>query len=226
MGRSLELETPEGALSAYLAEPEGRAKAGLVVIQEIFGVNGHIRAVCERFVREGYAALAPALFDPLERGVALDYSQASIARGRELRTALGWDRPLAAIAAAIETMRRFGKVGTIGFCWGGSLAFLSACRLAPDCAVCYYGGQIAQFAGEPVEIPTLCHFGAKDPLIPMTDVAKIRSLQEAAGAPFEVFVYPAGHGFNCDRRGDYDGGSAALAMARTLDFFARHLADG
>lgn len=226
MGRTLELHTPNGPVGAYLAEPDGAARAGLVVVQEIFGVNAHIRSVCERLAGEGYAALAPALFDPLEKNVELDYSEGAIARGRALRTALGWAAPLSAIAAAIEAVGAVGKVGAIGFCWGGSLAFLAACRLHLGCAVCYYGGQIAEFADEPVRAPTLFHFGAKDPLIPPEDVSKIREAQARAGAPAEFFVHPAGHGFNCDRRADFDEPSARLAWERTLAFLARHLAAG
>ena len=195
MGRRIELDVDGAALGAYLAEPEAHtraghaARAGLVVLQEIFGVNGHVRAVCERFASEGYAALAPQLFDPLEKNVELDYSEASIARGRSLRTALGWGTPLAAIEAAMTRMRVFGKVGVVGFCWGGSLAFLASCRLKLDCAVCYYGGQIAEFAAEPVRAPTLFHFGETDPLIPLSDVEKIRRAQ--ADAPAEFHLYPA-----------------------------------
>jgi carboxymethylenebutenolidase len=220
MGETMELMAGDGhLLEAYRAEPGGRPRGGLVVIQEIFGVNAHIRAVADRLAAEGYVALAPALFDRIDKGVELDYTEAGTARGRELRTGLGWDKPLADVAAAAAALEPAGKVGAMGFCWGGSLAWLAATRLEVACAVCYYGGQIAQFADERPRGPVVMHFGDRDPLIPPEDVARIRAAQPAV----TIHTYPAGHGFNCDLRADYDAESAARAFGRTLAHLAAHV---
>lgn len=207
-------------LDAYRALPEGAPRGGVVVIQEIFGVNSHVRDVCERYAEAGYAVIAPALFDRVERGVELDYSPESTPKGRGLRAQIGWDAPLLDIEAAIAALRPHGKVAAIGFCWGGSLAFLAACRSPIDCAVAYYGGQIIQFARSRPRVPVLMHFGESDELIPAADREKIAAAQPEA----EIHVYPAGHGFNCDQRGSFAADSAALAEERTLAFLARHLA--
>ncbi len=220
MGTTLQLEADDGhALSAYRADPEARCRGGILVIQEVFGVNEHIRRVCDDFAARGYAAVAPALFDRIERGVELDYTDDGLARGRELRTALGWDDPLRDVAAAAATLQEAGKVGTVGYCWGGSIAWLSATRLDVACAVCYYGGQIVQFCAERAGCPVLMHFGERDPIIPPEDVERIRGAQPE----IPIYTYPAGHGFNCDARADYDSESAALAKERTLAFLAEHL---
>ncbi len=221
MGSTIELiADDERRFAAYLAEPDGPPRAGLVVIQEIFGVTGHIRELCTGFAADGYLAIAPSLFDRLEEQVELDYDEDSVARGRELRTTLGWQAPLRDIAAARARIAHAGKTGIIGYCWGGSLAFLAACRLALfDGAVGYYGGQIAQFADEQPRCPLMLNFGETDPVIPPDDVAHIKASRSEA----TIHLYPAGHGFNCDQRADYDPESAALARTRTLDFFATHL---
>jgi len=220
VGTPISLEAADGhLLGAYRADPAGAARAGLVVIQEVFGVNDHIRRVCDGFAAEGYAVIAPALFDRAERGVALDYDEAGLARGREIRTALGWDDPLRDVAAAVTALGGAGPAGVIGYCWGGSLAWLAATRLDVACAVGYYGGQIAAFVDERPRCPVLLHFGERDPIIPAEDVGRIRE----AHPEVPVHVYPAGHGFNCDARSDYDGESARLARERTLAHLAAHL---
>lgn len=206
--------------AAYQTLPDdGAPVAGLVVIQEIFGVNVHIRDVCDRFAAAGYAALAPALFDRVHPGIELDYDGDGIAEGRKVRDAVGDDGPLADIAAAIARLRPLGRVGVVGFCWGGSLAWLAASRLGIDAAVGYYGGQIAHHADEKPDCPVLLHFGEKDPSIPVADAETIR----AAHPDVAIHLYPAGHGFNCDRRASYHAESAALAGQRTLAFLDRHL---
>jgi carboxymethylenebutenolidase len=224
MGSTIELVARDGhRLSAYQALPAGGGtpKGGVVVIQEIFGVNGHIRRVADGFAAQGYAAVAPALFDRLRPGIELGYDPGSVAEGRELRSQLGWDGPLADVQAAIEAAAAYGKVGVVGYCWGGSLAFLSATRLTGlACAVGYYGGQIAPYAGERTRVPVILHFGEKDQAIPMSDVDRIR----AAHPDMSIFTYPADHGFNCDERGSYDAASAALALERTLLFLDAKLA--
>ncbi len=220
MGETIELRAEDGhRLGAYRADPEGTARGGLVVLQEIFGVNGHIRDVADGFAAEGYAALAPALFDRVERGVELRYDAEGVEKGRALRAALDWDDVMRDVAAAVEALRPAGRVGVVGYCWGGSLAWLSACRLDIAAAVGYYGGQILPYVDETPRCPVILHFGEKDSTIPLEDVDRIR----AAHPEVPVHLYPAGHGFNCDRRGDYHAESAALARTRTLSLFAEHV---
>jgi carboxymethylenebutenolidase len=222
MGERISLRAADGhTFSAYRALPATPARGGVVVIQEVFGVNAHIRDVCDRFAAAGYGAVAPALFDRLARGVELDYDEDGISRGRELALALGWEQPLLDVAAAARALERQGRVGYVGYCWGGSISFLAGCRLdAVACAAIYYGRHIVDFLGERPRCPLLMHFGAEDALIPAENVAKVR----AAFPEVPVFVYEgAGHGFNCDRRADFRAGAAMLAFARTLDLFARHL---
>lgn len=225
MGDWIRLRATDGhSLDAYRADPpEGPTSVGLVVVQEIFGVNRHIRSVCEGFAREGYHVIAPALFDRAEANVELDYTPESTPRGRALRAQIGWDAPLLDIDAAIATLRRScGSVGAVGFCWGGSLAFLAAARLDVNAAVAYYGGQIVQFLGEALQRPVMMHFGVSDPLIVEADRAKIR----AAYPDAIIHEYPSGHGFNCDEREGFDASCAALARERTIAFLADHLYRG
>lgn len=222
MGRMLSLTAADGkSCAAYPAEPDGATDAAIVVIQEIFGVNGHIRDVCDRFAEAGYAALAPALFDRAEPGAELDYTPEGIERGRNLRAAVGDDGPLADLEAAIAYLREgHARVGAVGFCWGGSLAWLSATRLGADAAVGYYGGQIAPVRDEKPGCPVLLHFGGADASIPPADVEAIR----AAHPDIPVHVYEgAGHGFNCDRRASFHPEASKLAWSRTLNFLGEHL---
>ena len=220
MGTIIELTAADGhQLSGYRADPADKLRGGIVVIQEVFGVNRHIRSVCEGFAAEGYVVIAPALFDRLERGVELDYDEASLARGRELRTALGWQAPVMDVAAAIALLAQQSKVGTVGYCWGASVTWLSATRLDVACAVCYYGAQIVDFCEEQPRCPVLLHFGETDQAIPIDQVRAWL----AARPELKAHLYAAGHGFNCDQRGSYDAASAKLARERTLAFFREHL---
>ena len=215
MGETVRLKSADGhEFDAFRAEPDARAKGGVVLLQEIFGVNAHIRDVAQKLAAAGYAVLAPALFDRIETGVELDYSEETTAKGRALRGELGWEAPLKDIQAALDALRASGKVAVMGFCWGGSLAWLSACRLKADAAVCYYGAQIPDFVYETPGCPVLMHFGERDALIAPSGVAAIA----AAHPKLAIHTYPAGHGFNCDRRADYDAPSAALAWERSLAF--------
>lgn len=221
MGDTITLTAGDGhALAAYLARPEGPARAGLVVCQEIFGVNQHIRNVVDGFAGEGYLAIAPALFDRIERGVELGYGDDEVTRGRALRTALDWDDVMLDLGAAAEQVRTAAGVGAIGYCWGGSLAWLAACRLPVQAAVCYYGGQIHEHRAETPACPVQLHFGEHDPLIPAEQVAEIAE----AHPELPLYPYDAGHGFDCTPRADYDAAAAALARERTLAFLAEHLA--
>ena len=224
MGDNVELVAEDGhRLAAYYAAPADPVRGRLVVIQEIFGVNGHIRDVCERFAAQGYAALAPALFDRLERGVELDYTEAGLTRGREIRTGIPWQQAMRDVEAARAHLAGEGPSGIVGYCWGGSVAWLGAAECDFACAVGYYGGQIIDLVESPPRCPTVLHFGELDAAIPLQDVDTIR----AAHAEVAVFLYEgAGHGFNCDRRSHYHAPSARLAAERTLAFLAQHLAAG
>lgn len=212
------LDTPSGPIEAWRGDPAIPAKGALVVVQEIFGVNGHIRGVCDRFAAHGFIALAPALFDHFGHRIELDYDPAGVARGRELVAKLGFERALEDVGAAARTLAAEARVGVVGYCWGGTVAFLANTRLSYP-AVSYYGGRTMPFVTEQLDAPMMFHFGENDPLIPPEDVARIREIHRDA----EVFVYPAGHGFNCEQRADYHEPSAALALERTVTFFARVL---
>lgn len=216
MGQSIALDT---GVSAYLARPEGPPRGGIVVIQEIFGVNGHIRDVTDRVANAGYVAIAPAFFDHVEKGIELDYDPDGMNRGRELVQQIGIDAPLADVRAAAEHIADAGAVGTVGFCWGGTIAFLSATRLALP-SVSYYGGRNAQFLDETPKAPVMFHFGAEDSHITPDIVQQHRD--KLPDAPVHVYE-GAGHGFNCDRRDAYHAESAARAWERTLAFFHQHL---
>ena len=219
MGEWLTLQTESGPVRGWLARPPLPARAALVVVQEIFGVNAHIRAVTERYAQSGFVALAPALFDPVESGVELGYDTQGVARGRDLVAALGFDRAVALVSATAGWLREGGhEVGVVGFCWGGTVAFLANTRLGLP-AVSYYGGRSVPFLDETTQAPMLFHFGERDPIIPPEDVDQHRRQQPQA----TIHVYPAGHGFNCDQRGDYDATSAAAAHDRTVAFFERAL---
>lgn len=210
-----DVSTPAGPILAWRADPTGIPRGGLVVIQEIFGVNVHIRDVAQRFADAGYVALAPALFDLVERGVELDYTPDGTAKGLELRAAVGTDRAVDAIGAAAAVLQAEGlRTGAVGFCWGGTLAFLANTRHGLP-AVSYYGGGTVPLLHETPRAPILFHFGGRDRSIPPEAIEKHR--QALPHAP--VYVYEdADHGFNCDRRASYHADSAALAWRRTLDF--------
>ncbi len=220
MGESTILTAGDGhELSAYLARPDGPARAGLVICQEIFGVNAHIRDVADDFAKEGYLTVAPALFDRIEPGVELAYTADDTTRGRALRTALAWEAVMLDVGAAVEHVRTGPGVGVVGYCWGGSLAWLAACRLEVEAAVGYYGGQIHEHRAETPSCPVQLHFGERDPIIPNDHVVEIGGRHPDVA----IFTYDAGHGFNCVPRPDYDPDAAALARQRTLDFLLQHL---
>jgi carboxymethylenebutenolidase len=222
MSKSIELTAADGhKFAAYRADPEGKSRGALVVIQEIFGVNHHMRGVTDGFAKQGYVAICPALFDRSKRGIELGYGEADIAAGREVRGAVGDDGPLADLQSTInEALKSGGKVGVVGYCWGGYLAYLSATRLSGvTAAVGYYGGGIAAKAAEKTRVPVMLHFGDKDHAIPLSDVDKVR----AAHPEIPIHVYNAGHGFNCDERGSYDAASTKVALERTLAFFKQHI---
>lgn len=221
MGKSIELTAADGfKISAYRADPVAAPRGALVVAQEIFGVNSHIRSVCDGYAADGYVVIAPALFDRYERGVDIGYTPPDIARGRELKGRAHADAALLDIAAARDAVADAGKVGVIGFCWGGYLAWLAAARLPGfACAVPYYGGGMTDAIAETPKCPVMAHFGERDAMIPAAGVQALAAAHPTA----QVFLYAADHGFNCDHRGSFDAASAKLARERTLAFFRQHV---
>ncbi|MDH5245026.1 MAG: dienelactone hydrolase family protein [Betaproteobacteria bacterium] len=221
MPKMLELAASDGfVLSAYRADPSGTPRGGLVVAQEIFGVNSHIRSVCDGFAADGYAVIAPALFDRYERGVDLGYTPADIARGRELKALAQIDAALRDVAAARDAVADAGKVGVIGYCWGGLIAWMAASRLTGfACAVPYYGGGMLEAVDEQPQCPVMAHFGERDAVIPVAGVRKLAAAHPQA----QVLIYDADHGFNCDQRPSYEATAANLARERTLGFLRRHI---
>lgn len=222
MGQEIRLTASDGfELGGYRADPAIAPKAAVVVIQEIFGVNHHIRAVCDRLAGAGYVAIAPAIFDRVERNFQSGYSPDEIAVARKFVANPDWPAMLRDTQAAIDAVRDVGPVGIIGFCLGGSIAYAAATKASGlSAAVGYYGGAIIRFADDKPAVPTQLHFGGRDAGIPLGDVETIRSKRPEA----EIFVYPdAQHGFHCDERASYDKTSADIAWPRSLAFFALHL---
>jgi carboxymethylenebutenolidase len=220
MGELLTLTAEDGhKLSAYRAAPATTPRAALVVIQEIFGVNAHIKRVCDGFAADGYVALAPALFDRVEPGYATGYTQDDVERGRNVRQKVGWDLMVTDARAVVDELKKTGlKVAVVGYCMGGSMAWLSATRIPGlAAAVGYYGGAVAEFADESPRCPVLLHFGETDASIPREHWDRIREAQPTV----PMHIYPAGHGFNCDARASYHEPSARLARERTLEFLKR-----
>jgi carboxymethylenebutenolidase len=205
----------------YRAEPNGAPKGAVVVIQEIFGVNHHIRAVCDRLAHEGYVAIAPSIFDRIEPGFTSGYSPDEIATARKFVANPDWTAMLRDTQAAIDAVKDVAPVGIIGFCLGGSVAYAAATKLSGlSAAIGYYGGAIVRFADDKPTVPTQLHFGEKDAGIPLGDVETIKAKRPEV----EIHVYPgAQHGFNCDERASYDKTSADIAWPRSLAFLARHL---
>ncbi len=222
MGKHFTLTTADQhTLGAYRADPQGAVKGGMVVVQEIFGVNHHIRTVCDRLAALCYVAVAPAVFDRFVRNFESGYSPDEIAHARSYLGNLNWDHMMHDVAAAKDDLKGVGPVGVIGFCMGGSAAFLAACRVPGlSAAVAFYGGQIGRFADEKPKCPVQMHFGEKDESIPMSTVEEIRRKQPQA----EIYTYPdAPHGFYCDERASYRKEAADLAWSRTLRFLDAHM---
>jgi carboxymethylenebutenolidase len=221
MGKWLDLVAADGfVLSAYRADPAGPPRGGLVVVQEIFGVNSHIRSVCDGYAADGYVAIAPALFDRHERGVELGYTAEDVARGRDLKGYCKTDGALLDLAAARDAIAGAGKIGVIGYCWGGFLAWVAAAR-SPGfaCAIPYYGGGMTDLATMQPTCPVMAHFGERDAHIPIAGVKALAAAHPSA----QVFLYAADHGFNCEQRGAYDAAAATLARERTLAFLRQHI---
>lgn len=221
MGEIINLTASDGhTFAAYEAKAAGEAKGRIVVVQEIFGVNSHIRNVCDGYAADGYHAVAPALFDRVERDVELGYDDAALEEAFKLMGAANLDNALLDVKATTDHLGGPGEVGIVGYCWGGLITWLAACRLDMGAASSYYGGSIGQYASENPTCPTICHFGEKDAYIPLDDdVEKVRSQHPEV----EVHVYPADHGFNCDERASYEAASAAQARERSLALFGASL---
>ncbi len=222
MGHDIKLTASDKfQLGGYRADPADAPKAAVVVIQEIFGVNHHIRAVCDRLAREGYAAIAPAIFDRVEPNFQSGYSPDEVAVARKFVANPDWTAMLRDTQAAIDAVTSVGPVGIIGFCLGGSVAYAAATRLSGlSAAIGYYGGAIVRFADDKPRVPTQLHFGEKDAGIPLSDVEIIRGKRPDV----EIHTYPgAQHGFHCDERASYDKASADIAWPRSMNFFAAHL---
>lgn len=226
MGQFIDLTAKDGfTFPAYIAEPAGQPKGAVVVVQEIFGVNSHIRDVADGYAAEGYLAVAPATFHRVKTGVELGYTEEDMKAGFGLKTAveaLPAPGVLQDIQAAVDYAARAGKVGIVGYCWGGLLVWRAAASVSGLAAAApYYGGGMTtpeESALQP-KVPVLAHFGNNDHWIPLPTIDDFRS----AHPEVEVHVYECGHGFNCDQRGSYDAAAAKLAKERTLAFFAQHV---
>jgi carboxymethylenebutenolidase len=222
MGQNIELKTKDGkTISAYKAEPAGKPRGGIVVIQEIWGVNNHIRDVADRYAKQGYVAIAPAIFDRIEPGVKMDqYTEETMQKGFGYMQKVDQDKALLDISAAVAEASKAGKVGVVGFCFGGRMAWLAAARVdGISASVPYYGGGVPQLASEKPKVPVMLHFGEKDAHIPVASVEEFKKVHPT----LPVYIYAADHGFNCDQRGSYDAAAAKLAQERTLDFFRKHV---
>ncbi|MGB8327263.1 MAG: dienelactone hydrolase family protein [Steroidobacteraceae bacterium] len=205
--------------SVYLAAPQGTPRAAIIVIQEVFGVNRHIRAVTDAYAAQGYVAVAPCLFDRVHRAVELGYTQPQVQQGIGYAMQIRREVLLKDLSATFAIVKHAGRVGMVGYCWGGTVTYIAACEMPIACGVVYYGGGIARNLDITPRHPLMYHFGERDAHIPQADIEKIRLAD-----PDGIFhMYPAGHGFNCTERADYEPKSAALALERTLAFLAQHL---
>lgn len=218
MGQMVTITATDGhTLSAYFAEPKGKPRGGIVVVQEIFGVTRHIRAVADQYAAAGFVAIAPALFDRIEPNVDVPYTD--MQKGFGYMQKLKNDEVLLDLKAGIDKIAGFGKVGSVGYCWGGTMSYLASTRLPLAAAVVYYGGGVNRYLGDKPLCPVLFHFGERDAHIPASVVAEVR--QALPHAP--VYVYTADHGFNCTDRASFEPTSAKLALERTIEFFHQYV---
>ena len=221
MGKTIQLKAADGhQFNAYVAEPAGTPRGAVVVIQEIFGVNSHIRSVADGYAADGYLAVAPALFDRAQPNYESGYTQPEVQAGVAMKGKVSNEQALADAQAAIDHAKSAGKVGIVGYCWGGTIAWLAAARAnGLSAAVSYYGGGVPDLKDEKPRVPVMFHFGETDQSIP---VEKAKAVA-AAHPEVTTYFYPAGHGFNCDQRGSFHEPSARQARERTLEFFRKHL---
>jgi carboxymethylenebutenolidase len=223
MGKMTEVQMNDGvSIRVYRAAPLGTPRGGIVIMHEAYGMNDHIRGMCERYAAEGYLALAPALYDRVEHGVEIPgYSDEDLEAALRMRKGADWDRSVEDMRTVVGLAREAGPVGVVGYCWGGSLAWLAATRCGVDAAVSYYGGQIIQFIDETPGCPFMAHFAEHDVHVPPESASVVE--EHYPNVP--VYMYDANHGFNCDQRVDYDADSAAVAQERTFGFFVAHLSE-
>jgi carboxymethylenebutenolidase len=221
MGKTIELTAADGhRLLAYRAEPVGQPKGGLIVAMEIFGVNSHIRSVADGYAADGYLVVAPALFDRAQRGYETGYSPDEIQRGREMIAKINLDDTMKDVAAARDNVASAGKIGIVGYCWGGTVAWKAAAEVSGlHCAVPYYGGGIPGMIGLKPNCPVMFHWGETDQSIPLDKAKEFAAAHRDQTHHF----YAAGHGFNCDQRASFNAEAARLARRRTLEFLAKHL---
>ena len=222
MGSMIELQAADGhKLAAYRAEPAGKARGAVVVIQEIFGVNSHIKGVADGYARDGWLVIAPAMFDRAQRGYDTGYTQPEIQAGIAVMQKLDWKQTLLDVDAAIAEAKQAGKVGIVGYCWGGTVAWVAAARTAGlACAAPYYGGGMPGFITDKPKVPTMCHFGELDQ---SPTLEQSKAIAKAHPEITAHFYAGAGHGFNCDQRGSYNAEASKLARQRTVEFFRKHL---
>ena len=221
MGKMIQLTAADGhKFDAYRADPVGKPRGAIVVIQEIFGVNQHIKEVADGFAADGYVAIAPAMFDRVQKGFDVGYKPDDIAKGREVRAKVSTEMAMHDAQAAVKEAAKSGKVGMVGYCWGGFVAWMSSARVSGlACAVPYYGGGILDNADLQPKVPVMGHFGDKDQHIPVDGVRKLAEKHPK----HQIFIYAADHGFNCDQRGSYNAPAAKQARERTLAFFRKHV---
>lgn len=222
LGKKIELSAADGhTLSAYRAEPAGKAKGAVIVVMEIFGVNSHIRNVADEFAADGYLAIAPAMFDRVQRDFESGYSPPEIEVGRGIMQKANIDDAVKDIAAALKNVQPAGKVAIVGYCWGGTVAFKAACDVdGLACAIAYYGGGLPGLIGQKPKCPVLFQWGETDASIPLEKAKEVA----AAYKDQSHYFYPgAGHGFSCNQRGSFNAEAAKLAKERTLEFLKKHV---
>ena len=221
MGKKVQLKASDGhTLDAYVAEPAGKPRGAIVVIQEIFGVNSHIRGVADGYAAEGYLAIAPAMFDRIQKNFESGYSPDEVNAARAMMGKLDMDKAILDVKAALEHVKTAGKVGIVGYCWGGTVAWVAAARVPGlTAAVSYYGGGVPNMVNEQPKVPVMFHFGETDQSIPLEKAKEVAAKHPEA----TTYYYPAGHGFNCDQRGSYHEPSAKQARSRSVEFFRKHL---
>ena len=222
MGRFIELKAADGhKLAAYVATPAGKPRGGVIVIPEIFGVNSHIQQVTDGFAADGYLAVAPAMFDRAQRNYDTGYSQPEIEAGVAIMQKLDPKNSMMDVQAAIAEAAKGGKVGIVGYCFGGTIAWRAAAGASGlACSVPYYGGGMHGLIGEKPKVPVMCNFGEADQSPTLAQAKEIAAAHPGITAHF----YPgAGHGFNCDQRGSWNAEASKLARSRTIEFFRKHL---
>jgi carboxymethylenebutenolidase len=222
MGKNVELTAADGhKFSAYVAEPSGKPKGALIVVMEIFGVNSHIKKVTDEYAADGYLAIAPAFFDRVHRDLDVGYTPPDIEIGRAAMQKMKFEDALKDVEAAKKHVASAGKVGIVGYCWGGTVAFKAAASVdGLACAVAYYGGGIPGAINEKPKVPVMFNWGETDASIPLE---KAKEVAAAHKDQIHHFYPGSGHGFNCDQRGSYNAEASKLARTRTLEFLKKHV---